>query len=1587
MSSVLQGVATAANTTVSRPYVGLRPFERDEQSIFFGRDREAGFLRDKIFSARLTLVYAPSGVGKSSILRTLVGPALEEQNAWVKYFDNWSGEDPCTSLKLRLIKFASELGIRDLDVGVQNGSAPNTGKPAPTLTEIVTRMAMVDDRTAILILDQFEEFLVAHGKQLDPLRQELSALVRATGLDVRVVLSLRQEFLAALEPFRSKVLNIFQSTYLLDSLDDRGLRDAIEKPVRVFGGEYEPELTDELVSDLRASQDREALATSTAPIDLPMMQIVCGHLWEEAAKRKQKILTLSLYKQLGESDKILEAYVRDVMPKSWSSKRLTARLMKYLAPNSGLKKSYTSGELADNEDLNQTRVSQELQRLSDRRILRVREYRGQMLYELQHDAFIRFIGPWRDQVLRRDRVRRRLTRVGLVAGIVLLLVGGYFYSELKHDIDLFANLRRESPEERRHNAETNIDSATTDLLFRWKNLPLLRYLLKKNEDLIPDGYGLANAPPLQDIETQDAHEKSTATSDQKCSALCVYYSSARPGEEQSYINAEWRYLASSFFAPRGIPVPLAVQAIPRVGYSPRKVTFSNGDKSFASLVVPLYENAVFIAPGEMKGAAKNFFDRYQGDWSEIKNDELGSLGPLIVVPRWSRPAWRVSGTSADDVRGLPAVYLAAELMKNPEPLFSDDAMAVLFDRANQICPQTLREAISARGYNGLRQDFAELVKQGQSLTDLPAILDRLAAYPAANRQNTSPVVASQIYADLHGSQTSSPSRLTGPWKDNGNAPQKQASPPYEEVKPYLASLQFPVKVYIGKGLQEEWFNESKPVLNPRLFKLRDKLLRDYGVQMRPPLVFYASASNPIPWKGYRIDTVGPETAQCKVPAVSEAQLDQFIGVLEQCIVASRGYWVMAEDAYTERSAGSPEMKQWLDARYSLTDQKLLMRGVVSGAVLNAAGSNQIPPEFTLRHADWLMRSLVFWSHTADPHDAAQMVDSLRQTQRARLAPASADTDNQSVARIMANGVHALETNHIAAADTAFSQAVALNRSAAIQSFLFLYPQSTKSLEIANAAQLCNATTPPYLNSAAFKGLAQRTELGDALVQHDDGQTSDQTRRLGLCLLSTYATGAHLQHVALQSTLLKRHGNPDDWTPLEARWLAESILSDYNPYTDGTGLRDSAAQLLKSAVLRLPPNESRRAFRFVAGDVDQFDLNGMDEPGPKNWRRDLLKELAFARPIPANMQDLVEQLLQSDHEADLKQVLEITDNLAAIEKSQPDRNQQTSDMVNFRYYRAIALERLSDLSVATPRPGLADHHAEVEEILTDLNRYERVRSLHAEFSSDQGHYREAIEEGNKIFESAPVAADNDAGLYQTMVMAELLAGDPKAAEQTATQAEQRVADPKLDADAKSDMLFAAALGEIATHSPNMEDTGRAFLTTSHAYVPYIAMMLYSGMASSRNPQDSRQGSAQRREEAEKEAQGVLEEKWEKADSAHWKERLRGGDETAWREMLLGLYFTSNKANTDKVATVKVTVHDIFDPLKDDKAFGASDLSFLPMTRQDMLCEASFYAALLAQANNDMSSRNAYLQQAVNTNVRYYMEYGLARFMLQQAHPAH
>src|SRR5919199_6552645 len=67
------------NVEIDSPFVGLRPFTAREADFFFGRENEIRVLVANLRAARLTLLYGPSGVGKSSILRAGVAQELRRR--------------------------------------------------------------------------------------------------------------------------------------------------------------------------------------------------------------------------------------------------------------------------------------------------------------------------------------------------------------------------------------------------------------------------------------------------------------------------------------------------------------------------------------------------------------------------------------------------------------------------------------------------------------------------------------------------------------------------------------------------------------------------------------------------------------------------------------------------------------------------------------------------------------------------------------------------------------------------------------------------------------------------------------------------------------------------------------------------------------------------------------------------------------------------------------------------------------------------------------------------------------------------------------------------------------------------------------------------------------------------------------------------------------------------------------------------------------------------------------------------------------------------------------------------------------------
>ena len=92
-TSGCSSVVSRRSVSVSSPYRGLAPFEDSEVDAlyFFGRERDTEIVVANLIASRLTVLYGPSGVGKSSLLFASVARALRElpEAPVVVVFSSW----------------------------------------------------------------------------------------------------------------------------------------------------------------------------------------------------------------------------------------------------------------------------------------------------------------------------------------------------------------------------------------------------------------------------------------------------------------------------------------------------------------------------------------------------------------------------------------------------------------------------------------------------------------------------------------------------------------------------------------------------------------------------------------------------------------------------------------------------------------------------------------------------------------------------------------------------------------------------------------------------------------------------------------------------------------------------------------------------------------------------------------------------------------------------------------------------------------------------------------------------------------------------------------------------------------------------------------------------------------------------------------------------------------------------------------------------------------------------------------------------------------------------------------------------------
>jgi hypothetical protein len=70
------------------PFVGLRPFREEERHFFMGRELATAYVETKSELNPLTLLFARSGIGKSSFLTSRLIPDLRLEHQII-YLNEW----------------------------------------------------------------------------------------------------------------------------------------------------------------------------------------------------------------------------------------------------------------------------------------------------------------------------------------------------------------------------------------------------------------------------------------------------------------------------------------------------------------------------------------------------------------------------------------------------------------------------------------------------------------------------------------------------------------------------------------------------------------------------------------------------------------------------------------------------------------------------------------------------------------------------------------------------------------------------------------------------------------------------------------------------------------------------------------------------------------------------------------------------------------------------------------------------------------------------------------------------------------------------------------------------------------------------------------------------------------------------------------------------------------------------------------------------------------------------------------------------------------------------------------------------------
>ena len=378
LAAALGDGAHAATIATSPPFRHLAAFTEADRDRLHGRDGEIATLVEHVLFRRAVVYTAPSGTGKTSLLRAGLVPRLGALGVACVYVACHGREPP------------------DLARAIW----PEGDTPAAAAALRIAR----EHQRLVVVVDQVEAALAS-----PELAAGLRELERASlELELGVVLSVREDVLASL----LACLDGHGSVLRLGPLAPDGAREAIVGPLIERRVTIEEPLLVALLADLERAAKAIATEMRWSAEDAvypPHLQLACSTLCDWLGPGED-VLTLRHYEQLGGLDEIVRDYLDRVIETELPAELLaTARhVLLALVDRDRTRAVRTEAELAEQLPAD-ARLEPVLEALRQRGlVVPLRTANGQPAWELVHDSLVPRVLAWSD---REDLARQRALEI------------------------------------------------------------------------------------------------------------------------------------------------------------------------------------------------------------------------------------------------------------------------------------------------------------------------------------------------------------------------------------------------------------------------------------------------------------------------------------------------------------------------------------------------------------------------------------------------------------------------------------------------------------------------------------------------------------------------------------------------------------------------------------------------------------------------------------------------------------------------------------------------------------------------------------------------------------------------------------------------------------------------------------------------------------------------------------------------------------------------------------------------------------------------------------------------------------------------